>query len=1789
MYILCWFITKQTMKSNFRSIARTVLSFFILVLLSCIVGIPVHAACLSEPGNPGTPTNCGVAASNATSTQGNTSAVSFAASNPINVINGNKYQEEIDMPALPGEFGLELVRHYNSSLHAFGYTGYGWRLSYETELHAIHNTIQINQADGYRIIFNRDYRDPTICTPNDPARGTIIIHKTARGEEYTWIWTNGRSLYFNHLGKLERITSASGQTMNLYRGLKGELVKVTDPQGRSMTFEYANRKSKGFRGIVAVNTPVGRYEYQHDDDKQSAGFGNLLSVKYPQEKIGTHGQNTAEKEAFSNISHIERHYHYAEIIKVEQNKNNLPEKQQAAHFLTGITVNWQDAQGQAQHQRINTWGYNAQGRAIFSVLGPYGSASKQAGPGQLALSFSNPDQYTDKDTQKQEMSKQQVPRGHNQHEHNSLVNTTILTNSLGQRTHVKHSVIAGQYRLIEVTGAGCSSCPETNMQYRYDHLARLVDTIKLNPDGQPLYIIRQTYDKASRVKEINRIDYAQGKAQPARLIRRFEYPVLAQDKADAIQKTKGYEAVKLTQQTYAVYNQPKLIATPSVVKGKEHQWHISYNENGQPLKMTETGYRPALPTDKVSEPTPIARSISYQYKPINGKSLLVQIDGPLPNGKTNTPQDSDITQYAYDKQGWYLTKVTAPMIRVTNIEYDEEHGRVSKVSNSDGEHTSFVYNLKGSPLEVVMWNQQDSINRQIHQFKYDVFGSQKEYILNHKPQILREFDTSGRLIWQVNHLGFIKQLTYDTEDRLLSTTMKTRNYEQGESYQYDQFNRLISTQESDGRIKHRAVYPSNNLKQLLQYQSIYDDFGRVVLEYHADDGAVFKQYNQANQLIEQTNLKGGKLLFKYNLAGQRIQQAASSNSHKSEVTNWEFQHNKLVAIDHPHQNESFKYNAQGKPIVHTVKIKLNNDTQVTHTTTYHYDGSGQLQSQSLPDGTKLLYQRNGQAQVTALVQQVTPWTLFGLGQQTIVKDLSRDMIGLSHITYGNGIQGDWQRSQQGILARIVYSNPAALNKRESPQLISLQDTLTPMVDSFISNAHAQETVKVAIQSTSTLPGALGLPKNPNALFDERLIYHEGGDVLLQQQAGQGIQLSKAYAYDRHHQLLAAQSEVGKQSQSWRYHYDHQGNRDLAQEGVLVTAMDQTTKVSYGLTTNAAIRNGADSASAQHYQWNALGQLVAVKQGQQNLSQYTYNAYGLRIKKQHHTSQGEQTTYTLYNMQRQRIADLNAQGHITRQYIWLGDQLVATSDNKTPQALQATTDGFLNQLRQTISYLWQQTAGDADRLAFVHINHLHAPVAVTDSQGKVIWQADYAPYGGVIKTVSNAQSYQLALRNAGQWQDEETGLYYNDFRYYNPQTGRYISVDPLDKLATALGSPNPYSYVNNNPISYIDPWGLILFAFDGTENTDDLAWLHDPDRNSSLSNVMQFRGLYNDGNTEYITGVGTVHTDHKYDDIPAPLLDAGVTWTGDDRSTRMVKYFDNESNDFDDNTVMDVDIIGFSRGAAQARDFANQIVAHTQNGWYSYKDDAGKAKCQKVNFRFMGLWDTVLSDNWSGHSYNLAIPLEFSYVAQAVALNEYRGHTLPLGRANPFDTHSWGSFPLESIMGSVIPATQTRIEKGFIGAHADIGGGFAEGQNELAQVALAWMYEQAKTAHVKMLDTTFTIKASPVIHDKSDVIRFGSPNTGSALQNDGEWNDTYSITTNPIVGSGAEDREVRYLDGSETTQRQMTGTGLTNAETEQFITYDPQRNRSDNVTGIVDMQAYLNWLNDNGYEINMTVQ
>ncbi|MEN7551947.1 RHS repeat-associated core domain-containing protein [Rapidithrix thailandica] len=83
-----------------------------------------------------------------------------------------------------------------------------------------------------------------------------------------------------------------------------------------------------------------------------------------------------------------------------------------------------------------------------------------------------------------------------------------------------------------------------------------------------------------------------------------------------------------------------------------------------------------------------------------------------------------------------------------------------------------------------------------------------------------------------------------------------------------------------------------------------------------------------------------------------------------------------------------------------------------------------------------------------------------------------------------------------------------------------------------------------------------------------------------------------------------------------------------------------------------------------------------------------------------------------------------------------------------------------------------------------------------------WQAELNIYGK-IRTLAKGSVQDCPFRHQGQYEDAETGLYYNRFRYYSPESGTYISQDPIGLHAGFRF----YGYVKN-PASWIDPLGLM---------------------------------------------------------------------------------------------------------------------------------------------------------------------------------------------------------------------------------------------------------------------------------------------------------------------------------------------------------------------------------------------
>jgi len=130
----------------------------------------------------------------------------------------------------------------------------------------------------------------------------------------------------------------------------------------------------------------------------------------------------------------------------------------------------------------------------------------------------------------------------------------------------------------------------------------------------------------------------------------------------------------------------------------------------------------------------------------------------------------------------------------------------------------------------------------------------------------------------------------------------------------------------------------------------------------------------------------------------------------------------------------------------------------------------------------------------------------------------------------------------------------------------------------------------------------------------------------------------------------------------------------------------------------------------------------------------------------------------------------------------------------------------------------QTSLPIDEILYFHRDHLGSPRVITRSDGSVWKRTDYLPFGELFRdTVIN--DFNLPgyanpkVSYTGQERDESSGLYYYGARFYDADLARFIQADNIADFAKPQ-AVNRYSYVLNNPLSYIDPTGNIYIEHGG---------------------------------------------------------------------------------------------------------------------------------------------------------------------------------------------------------------------------------------------------------------------------------------------------------------------------------------------------------------------------------------
>jgi RHS repeat-associated protein len=956
-------------------------------------------------------------------------------------------------------------------------------------------------------------------------------------------------------------------------------------------------------------------------------------------------------------------------------------------------------------QRLSTYAYGDDGRAILTTKGEPAQrrdGKVVAGTGIEQLQVAYVDKPLPGDG----------PADASGAVHPRHLGKTIITNGLGQKSELLSAIIGNHYRLVEFAGPGCATCGTANMRYDYNAAGQLLRAIQIDAQRKPVSATVFQYDVHGRSVREGHQEFSAAKPQPVQWRRRLEY-----------------HDVSYPDGSVALGWRPSLVAEPSVVAGRERVLHYSYNDLGQMTQVSESGFSPVDEQGRLVAPgVSISRVTSYRYKAVGSRSLLAEIDGPLPNGPTASPADSDIVRIDYDAEGNFVSGWTTPGgARFTAGEFDAA-GRPHSLTSDDGAHpvSLRLAFLPTGQIERLTYTagKGPKPEQRVVRYEYDALGRR---VLQTGPDgvALRSLhDIAGHLTHQILPDGSQQVDAYDLDGHRSETAMygpggtagMVRHYDfQGDRATgfieqaiapargasgalSDVFARQAVTQ-SPGLLSDRLVRADGSVATRRR-----DDFDRVVQVTMPGRGPDSARYDEAGRVVQWRTGAGVTTSITRDPAGRPLEVSAATRDGQQERTTYRYLGAALTQEIHwigarEDSRLDWQIDRWGEQVGKRLLVAAADAAArpVALALQRQTDSAGRPLRETLPSGAVVTYDYDTSGRVRGIA--LDGHRLVG----GVVHEASRGGMAVTGYVQGDG---------------LIHARELDADRR----LRALQD---------------------------------GPQRRTFALDDEGHIRH----VERSQPAAAGTPAASAptsasvedYGYDAPGRLTWEQLD-GRRSATLAY-----------------TPLGERTGASRSTDgAGQVLQRGP-----QRLAYNAQGQVASVHQPDgTEVASYRYDGDGVRVAKR---VQGRDTLF-LYDDDDRLVAEARSDGAVVAEYVYLDGKPIA---RLTPRAGAPVA----------VAYLRTDQRGGVEGMA--------------TPEGHVTWAARLDAFGSPHMQVGNAQD--MPLRLPGQYADEETGLYYNVHRYYDPQRGEYLQPDPAGPAA----GTSAYAYVASDPLGASDPRGLTL--------------------------------------------------------------------------------------------------------------------------------------------------------------------------------------------------------------------------------------------------------------------------------------------------------------------------------------------------------------------------------------------
>ncbi len=800
---------------------------------------------------------------------------------------------------------------------------------------------------------------------------------------------------------------------------------------------------------------------------------------------------------------------------------------------------------------------------------------------------------------------------------------------------------------------------------------------------------------------------------------------------------------------------------------------------------------------------PLGLVTRYEYDAVGRRIRAVDFTGA-------------VTAFAYDAAG-RLSEETDPVGGKRGYSYRDD-GRLASISNPSGGTTSFEYDPAGNPTSTthppgrtsaieydaagrpvaeigplggVRRYAYDALNRRVSatdengrtiRYAYDGLGRRIQEIDPAGNETLHSYDAAGKLIasqlpggattrYVFDALGRLTQVTgaeggvrmfaYDGAGRIVSSTDEIGNVT---TNTYDDLGRLISIAEPLGRATRYAYDAVGNRTAVTDplgrtWTSTFDGAGRRTSVTDPEGGVTFLEYNPAGSLIAATDPLGQTTEFVYDADGRRVQEIDSLGN----------------AI-------RYVYDEAGKLSEHINRNGLKR--------TFRYDVAGRVMEERWMDGDQVVrsiastYDAAGNRLTASDIESSSRATYDSLNRAIKISNAGTPGAPQVELTYsydgrGNVISiGD----RSGVNVPAMYDRENRLTSltwtgvQPAPAGVSfLRDrrgyvTEIDLHDDLGNPAPAVRSLS-EYDSAARLTGLGHLDGSGSTLAGYEYSY-EAADLLTgESHHGQ----TWSYRYDRLGQLIEARSGAAVTES---YSYDRAGNPKglgyvMGPENRLLE--DELSRYAYDAEGSLVRKTAKSSGSYQELHYDHRNRLIVIEEfdaagSPGKFIRFIYDADDRRIGK---VVNGASATWSV----------------IDRDNVWADYD---GSGNETARYLSGDTMDSLVARHDATGLSWYLM----DRLGTVRDR--------ASAGGALTHHIDYDSFGGILSRTGPDAADRFAF--AGREYDEETGLYYNRARYYDPRARRFTTQDPLRLLQPDF---NLYRYVGNSPLNGVDPTGMVV--------------------------------------------------------------------------------------------------------------------------------------------------------------------------------------------------------------------------------------------------------------------------------------------------------------------------------------------------------------------------------------------